>query len=270
MTRRKIEIESSTLAKALFIFIILLLAGFFLGLYIGRSSDGREAALHTDENCNEIMTACAYKLEGLTKKFGALKRFVKKQKLYDEKGQLRKDMVCSATDTKRPSEDKKESSVEKAPGENEVKKEAKMETAVKPEPQTPKADPVSKKENASPRKKSGNDSPDKKKEANPSKVDISDVMKQLDNLDQKKDNIKSNEKEGKCAYAIQLFSGRNREQAVSAKKRLSIRGIRLVKGTVKGSTWYRLRYGCFGSKEEAEIKLPSLRRREPSAIVISN
>jgi len=73
-----------------------------------------------------------------------------------------------------------------------------------------------------------------------------------------------------CRFSIQLFSDTNKQSALAAQKKHKISGTHLVEGIVDGRSWYRIRYGCFENRADAENKLPEIRETVVDAIVVTN
>ena len=73
-----------------------------------------------------------------------------------------------------------------------------------------------------------------------------------------------------CSFSIQLFSAPNRTQALVAKKRYNLENTRLVEAQIKGRSWFRVRYGCYPSRAEAELDLPEIKDLIDAAIVVAD
>ena len=87
-------------------------------------------------------------------------------------------------------------------------------------------------------------------------------------VEQRKD-IKTTTSEN-CRFSIQLFSDTNKASALAAQKRYDLPGTHLVEGVVDGRSWYRIRYGCFENRADAENKLPEIRAKVGDALVVTN
>lgn len=72
-----------------------------------------------------------------------------------------------------------------------------------------------------------------------------------------------------CKLALQLFADRNRETALTVQEKLKIKPTRLVEGVVNGTTWYRIRYGCYADKASAEAAIEELMKFGSRPILVN-
>lgn len=75
-----------------------------------------------------------------------------------------------------------------------------------------------------------------------------------------------------CSFSIQLFSDPDSVKAEKAQKSypFSKSKLRLVEAEIRGRNWYRIRYGCYASRAEAELDLPKIKDVVDSAIVVAD
>lgn len=75
-----------------------------------------------------------------------------------------------------------------------------------------------------------------------------------------------------CSFSIQLFSDPDKEKAKKARKSypFNSKKLRLVEAEIRGRNWYRIRYGCYSSRAEAELDLPEVKDVVDSAIVVAD
>lgn len=73
-----------------------------------------------------------------------------------------------------------------------------------------------------------------------------------------------------CSFSIQLFSDPDKKKALLAKKRYPFKSLRLVEAEIRGGRWYRIRYGCYATRAEAELDLPEIKEAVDSAIVVAD
>jgi len=71
-----------------------------------------------------------------------------------------------------------------------------------------------------------------------------------------------------CKYALQIYAGRTREEALEVQSRSKIKPTRLTEGTVNGVTWHRLRYGCYPDKVAAEAAINDLLQMGARPIIV--
>jgi len=80
---------------------------------------------------------------------------------------------------------------------------------------------------------------------------------------------KKTEKTAPCKLALQLFADRDREKAIAVQEKLKIKPTRLVEGVVNGTTWYRIRYGCYADKAAAEAGIEELMKFGSRPILVN-
>ena len=87
---------------------------------------------------------------------------------------------------------------------------------------------------------------------------------------EKKKVVEQKEKKKSCSFSIQLFSDPDKKKALSAKKSYPFKGLRLVEAEIRGGRWYRIRYGCYATRAQAELDLPEVKDVVDSAIVVAD
>lgn len=246
-----ISISRTVLVKAFIISFILLSVAFTAGIVLGKSDKAvidRTSADSSD--IQEQLSDCSYKLQEITAKHLDMVDIAKKKGLLDNDGRFDPAIICTTLKAENELSDE-DTDLENEDGNSdklkaENSKNIEKEKTVEPE----------KKETASVVKKDETKLQEKKEPEK--KVEKTEPVPSV-----RKDN------EVKCLYAIQLFAGTSKEQALNAQKRYNISGTRLVEGIVKGKSWYRIRYGCFSTKSEAEKFLPGIKDDIEGAIVVA-
>lgn len=239
-----ISISRSVLVKAFIISFILLSVAFTAGIVLGKSDKAAVDRTSADSSdIQEQLSDCSYKLQEITARHLDMVEIAKKKGLLDTEGKFDPAVICTTLKEEKESPDEEDDSIQDIPDENNLKKQPEQTNTA----ETQKTAEPEKKEAGIPEKKE----PEKKIE----KVSpVQPVQK---------------ESGAKCLYAIQLFSGTSKEQALAAQKRYNISGTRLAEGVVKGKNWYRIRYGCFSTKSEAEKFLPGIKDDIEGAIVVA-
>ncbi|HDT11618.1 MAG TPA: SPOR domain-containing protein, partial [bacterium] len=102
------------------------------------------------------------------------------------------------------------------------------------------------------------------------KIDNDVVCTTVKTIDDAEPAEKESDKSGNCRFSIQLFSDTNKKAADSAQKKYEISGTHLVEAEVDGKLWYRIRYGCFTNRVDAEKELPAIREKVIDALVVAN
>ena len=247
-----ISINRSVLVKAFIISFILLSVAFTAGIILGKSDKAVVDRTSADSSdIQEQFSDCSYKLQEITAKHLDMVEIAKKKGLLNSDGQFDPSIICTTMKEERDMPDEDADTEKDVPDENPVKKETGSVKKAEPE----------KKETVPTDKKSGTQTQEKKepeKKGPENKIEKAAPVQPV----QKESNVK-------CLYAIQLFSGTSREQALAAQKKYNISGTRLVEGIVKEKSWYRIRYGCFSTKSEAEKFLPGIKDDIEGAIVVA-
>ena len=254
-----ISISRSVLVKAFIISFILLSVAFTAGIVLGKSDKAAVDRTSADSSdIQEQLRDCSYKLQEITARHLDMVEIAKKKGLLDTEGKFDPAIICTTLKEENESPDEEDDSAQDIPDENNVKKQPEQTKTA----ETQKTAEPEKKEAVIPEKKETETVPEKKD---------APEKKEPEKKIEKASPVQPAQKESgtKCLYAIQLFSGTSKEQALAAQKRYNISGTRLVEGIVKEKSWYRIRYGCFSTKSEAEKFLPGIKDDIEGAIVVA-
>jgi hypothetical protein len=74
----------------------------------------------------------------------------------------------------------------------------------------------------------------------------------------------------KCFFSIQLLSDTNKKSVLTTQKRYNIKGTYIAEAVIEEKSWFRLKYGCFENRADAEKKLPEIREVVIDALVVKN
>ena len=271
--------------KLVLVLVFLLTAALVSGVMIGKN--GRRSVDRTssdEEGINEKLSNCIFNSDELREKYLKLRAAAREKGLVDENDVVNVKVVC------RPEEKLSEKPVEPEPEEKpEETKPAETSSEVLHEKENP--EPV-KQENVEPEKpvetkpvesKQAEQKPAEKPEkqvekpvetspkepAKPEKTEKSDKNKTIDEILTEKKAEPAKEKGQTCRFSIQVFAASTREQADAAAKKLKSLKPRVISGESNGKQWFKLRSGCFDSREAAEAKLPEVRKLEKSAYIVS-
>ena len=232
MKKDTLTISKSLLIKALLLSFILLTLTFGLGLVIGKTDDSLQNMTSADEGeIREQLSNCSFKLQEITAKHLSLINAAKKNGLMDDDGQIEKNIVCTVLGSEE--EKKKTEKVNRTKVTEDQKKEPEKTEKTQQIEKTVK---------------------DKK------------VVKGKEPVK----NIKKTEKEMNCSFSIQLFSDPDKEKAQKVKKSYPFKDLRLIEAEIRGRSWYRIRYGCYATRAEAELDLPEIKDVVDSAIVVAD
>ncbi len=270
MSEKTIKISKKIVIKIFVLFMFLLTVTFLLGLYLGRGAISGKLTYSVEEECKENLNACSFRIQELSLKYQEIVKMAREKGIIDKKNRSVQNIVCEKREKSDESEEKKLSEPiseknkktafsanEKAGGNLSDKKNLKKEKKVK---------------------KAGVKTPEKKQKNKPEKQIEEQKKRQKARSDKKKPSVKKNvweeidtlKEKGKseCRYALQLFSGTSRNQAKAARKNIPVKNTRIVEGNVDGNIWYRIRYGCFSTKSEAEKKLLSISAKVRNPIIV--
>ena len=253
--------------KLVLVLVFLLTAAFVSGVMIGKN--GRRSVDRTssdEEGINEKLSNCIFNSDELREKYLKLRAAAREKGLVDENDVVNAKVVC------RPEEKPVEpESVEispepspKNPEPAETKPSENVETSPEPSPKEP-----SEPEKTKPSEQKPAEKPAEPKPAKPEKTEKSDKNKTIDEILTEKKAEPAKEKGQKCRFSIQVFAASTREQADAAAKKLKSLKPRVISGESNGKQWFKLRSGCFDSREAAEAQLPEVRKSEKSAYIVS-
>ena len=283
------NIEPALIVKLVLILVILLTVAFVSGVVIGKN--GRRNVDRTssdEEGINEKLSNCIFNSDELRGKYLKLRDAAREKGLLDENDAVNAKIVCSVTEQKPVAKSvetfqetslPKEPEPEEKPSEPESvetspetsQKEASEPEKPKPAEQKPAEKPAEKKVETKPAETFQETSLQKKNKPDKNKT-IDEILNEKGVSPKKETPKKENpqkETVKKCLFSIQIFAANTKEQADAAVKKLKSLKPRIVSGENNGKKWYKLRTGCFDSKEAAEAKLPEVRKSEKSAYIVS-
>ncbi len=88
------------------------------------------------------------------------------------------------------------------------------------------------------------------------------------NKTEKKRSESAKQTKTKCNFSIQLLARQSKNEAIEEAERYRPMKTRIIEADVNGTTWYRLRTGCFDSKNEANKALPKVKNVVKDAMVL--
>ncbi len=239
MKKDTLTVSKTLVIKALLLSFALLTIAFGLGLVIGKTDDSLQNLTSADEGeIREQLSDCSFKLQEITAKHLSLINAAKKKGLMDENGLIGKDVVC------RKEEKKGQEKTERIEKTQDVQKSVEDKEGQERTERAEKTQGV---------QKSVEDKEDSVKKEEP--------VKKVEQKPKKKMN---------CSFSIQLFSDPDKDKAMKAKKRYPFKALRLVEAEIRGRSWYRIRYGCYATRAEAELDLPEVKDVVDSAIVVAD
>lgn len=265
--------------KLILVLVFLLTAAFVSGVVIGKN--GRRNVDRTssdEEGINEKLSNCIFNSDELREKYLKLRDAAREKGLLDENDVVNAKVIC------KPETKPAEKSVEPEPAEKPAEKnvETLPETSPKESSKTEKPaektaeKPVEKSLETSPKNQEPVESkPEKTVEKiveKPKPEEKPDKNKTIDEiLTEKKAEQKPVKKEEgkKCLFAIQLAFLDSIEQVNASKKEFKSLKLRVIDGENNGKKWYKIRTGCFDSREAAAAELTKVKSVKKDAFIVS-
>lgn len=78
----------------------------------------------------------------------------------------------------------------------------------------------------------------------------------------------SQRKPSRCAFSIQLYASKSLEDVENFLKSHNQLGARISEKVKGSAVWYRLRHGCYATREEAEAAFPKVEKIFGTAIIV--
>ena len=274
------NIEPALIVKLVLVLVILLTIAFLSGVVIGKNGRRNIDRTSSDEDgINEKLSNCIFNSDELRGKYLKLRNAAREKGLLDENDAVNAKVVCSV----KPGKTFQETSLQKQPKPEEQKNNE--PESVETSPETSQKEPSEPEKTKSVETFHETSLQEKHKPAEPKPVESKsekpkpDKNKTIDEIlnekgvspkkETPKKEISKKETVKKCLFSIQIFAANTKEQADAAAKKLKSLKPRTVSGENNGKTWYKLRTGCFDSREAAEAELPKVRKSEKSAYIVA-
>ena len=259
------NIEPALIVKLILVLVLLLTFAFVSGVVIGKNG-GRniDRTSSDEEGINEKLSVCIFNSDEIRGKYLKLRDAAREKGLIDENDVVNARVICKSVETfPETSPQEKPKTVEK-PEPVEKPVETSPETSQKEKPKTvEKQEPT---ENIV-------EKPVSPKPAESKKTDKAKTIDEIlgeKNASPKPVETSPETSSQKCRFAIQIFAAGSKEEALAAGKKFKSIKTRVVGGgDNKEKTWYKLRTGCFDSREAAEAELPKIKKLEKSAYIVS-
>ena len=275
-------IEPALIVKLVLVLVILLTVAFVSGVVIGKN--GRRNVDRTssdEEGINEKLSNCIFNSDELRGKYLKLRDAAREKGLLDENDAVNPRVICNSLEQKPVEKTVEqpqpvEKNVEPKPAEKtesaEKSAETFQETSLQEKPKPVEKPVETKPEKTKPAEKPAEPKPAESKKTDKNKT-IDEILAEKGAAPKHVETFpetspKKNDGK-KCRFSIQIFAANSKDEAVSAGKRFKSVKTRVVGGDSKGKTWYKLRTGCFDSREEAEAELPKIKKLEKSAYIVS-
>ena len=253
--------------KLILVLVFLLTAAFVSGVVIGKN--GRRNVDRTssdEEGINEKLSNCIFNSDELREKYLKLRVAAREKGLVDENDVVNAKVICKSAEMESVQE--KHDHVEQPePTEKSVESESSEkiddsktvetkpvqtfhETSLQKEPE-PVEKPVE------PEKTVEQPKPDKTKT-------IDEIM-----TEKKAEQKPVKKEEKKCLFSIQLAFLDSIEQVKASKKEFKSLKLRVIDGENNGKKWYKIRTGCFDSREAADTELAKVKKIKKDAFIVS-
>lgn len=268
------------IVKLILALVFLLTAAFVSGVVIGKN--GRRNIDRTssdEEGINETLSVCISNADEYREKYLKLRDAAREKGLVDENDVVNTKVIC------KPETKPSEKSVEPEPEPVEETQKAETveqktaetasETPRQEEPK-PEEKPV---ETKSEEQKDDTQKADEKTQKSAAETSPKEQSKSAEQKPEKAKTIdeilsgkKAEPKKGgdtKCRFSIQLAFLDSAEQVKASKKEFKSLKLRVVDGESKGKKWYKVRTGCFDSREAAESELVKVKKIKKDAFIVS-
>ena len=261
------NLDSALIVKLILALFCLLTAAFVSGVVIGKN--GRRSIDRTsadEEGINEKLAACIFNSDELRGKYLKLRDVAREMGIVDENDVINMKIVCSNGEQKTVESKSVEKPVETKKAETFQETSLQEKTAERPA----ESKPAEQKNTEKPEdKKVETKSTETFQETSLREKNKPDKNKTVDKtLTEKKPAAKKEDKP-KCRFSIQIFAANTKEQADAAAKKLKALKPRVISGENNGKKWFKLRSGCFDSREAAEAGLQEVKKTEKSAYIVS-
>ena len=268
------DFTPALIVKLILVLVFLLTAAFVSGVVIGKN--GRRNVDRTssdEEGINEKLSACIFNSDELRGKYLKLRDAAREKGLVDENDVVDANVVCKSVEALQ--ETSRQEQPEPAAEQQEQKpvepeKSDEPESVEKNDDSKPvQAKPVETKPVQTFHETSLQEKPvpaektvEKPKPAETKTID--------EILTEKKAAPKPAEaKPEKCRFSIQIASLDTQEQVAASQKQFKSLKLRIVSGESNEKKWYKVRSGCFDSREAAEAELPKVRELKKDAFIVS-
>ena len=261
------------IVKLILVLVFLLTIAFVSGVVIGKN--GRRNVDRTssdEEGINEKLSNCIFNSDELRGKYLKLRDAAREKGLVDENDVVNTKIVCSVDGQQKPVESEPtEKSVETEPAEQKNDNAESVEAgSVEQKDAEPKPveeqRPVETTPEAPQKSAEQSNAEPKQKSAEPEKADNTKTIDEI--LSEKKADTKKGE-ESKCHFSIQLAFLDSIDQVNASKKEFKALKLRVLDGESKGKKWYKVRTGCFDSREAAEAELSKVKKIKKDAFIVS-
>ena len=262
------NLTPALIVKLILALVFLLTIAFVSGVVIGKN--GRRNVDRTssdEEGINEKLSNCIFNSDELRGKYLKLRDAAREKGLVDENDVVNTKIVCSVDGEKQVEnvETFHETSLQEKPGSAEPESvETSPETSQKEpsEPEKP-AEKTKPEENVQTFHETSLQEKPKPAETKPAETKTIDEILSEKKADTKKDV------DAKCRFSIQLAFLDSLDQVNASKKEFKSLKLRVLDGESNGKKWYKVRTGCFDSREAAEAELSKVKKIKKDAFIVS-
>ena len=256
------DFTPALIVKLILVLVFLLTAAFVSGVVIGKN--GRRNIDRTssdEEGINEKLSVCIFNSDELRGKYLKLRDAAREKGLIDENDAVHNDVVCKPVENEKTGSAEPESvepeSVETSP-ETSQKEPSEPEKPAETKPEQKPAENVQTFHETSLQKPEKSEKTEKPAE-----------NKTIDEILTEKKSAPEKNVEKKCRFSIQLASLDSPEQVAASKKQFKSLDPKVVSSEKNGRKLFKIRTGCFNSREAAEAELPKVRNLKKDAFIVS-
>ncbi|MBO4698588.1 SPOR domain-containing protein [bacterium] len=271
-----INLTPALIVKLVLVLVLLLTFAFVSGVVIGKkgSKSGDRTSLD-EEGMRERYSNCSALADEYREKYMKLRDEALERGLVDKEYVIKSGVVC------KPAEKNAEPPVEPETVEtsHETSPKEKPAETVETKPAetvetSPEASPKEKPKPAEtkPAETKPVEKPAEPKSAEPKKSEKTEKPaenKTIDEILTEKKAAPKKEDGKKCRFSIQLASLNSEEQVAAAKKQFKSLKLRVLSSESNGVKSYKIRTGCFDSREDADAELPQVKNSVKDAFIVS-
>jgi len=261
--------------KLILVLVFLLTAAFVSGVMIGKN--GRRNVDRTssdEEGINEKLSNCIFNSDELREKYLKLRAAAREKGLVDENDVVNAKVICKSAETFKETslQDKPESSEKSVEPESVV--QTFHETSLQEKPKTEEKTAEKPAEKPKPVEKNVETSPETspKESSKPEKAEKpAEKPKPVEKKVETSPETfpKKSDNKQKCLFSIQLAFLDSIEQVNASKKEFKSLKLRVIDGENNGKKWYKIRTGCFDSREAAAAELAKVKTVKKDAFIVS-
>ena len=265
------DVTPALIVKLILVFVLLLTAAFVSGVLIGKN--GRRNIDRTssdEEGINEKLSNCIFNSDELRGKYLKLRDAAREKGLIDENDIINMKIICSAGEQNPVEKITENVQTEPVQTFHETSLQEKPKPAETPEPEKPVEKPAETKPSENVQTEPVKTFHETSLQEKPKPAETKPAeSRTIDDILKEKSASADLKKEKKCSFSIQIASLDSPEQIAASRKQFKSLKLRVVNSESNGKKLFKLRTGCFDSREAAEDELPKVKKIKKDAFIVS-